>query len=154
MREYVLSIIAAALLSTVVKALIGEKNVTGKIAALLCSVLVAVTLIAPLKNIRFQNITSYLSELNSDADNYIRQGVSAADKSIADIIKSQAEAYILDKADQMGLCITVEVELDETNDNIPDRVTIQGNVSPYTKEVFSNFLQEELGIEKGKQQWN
>ena len=154
MREYILSVISVAILCAVIKGLIGEKSSTSKIAGLLCSVLMAITLITPLKDIKFYNIPSYLNSLSENADKYIYEGISMAEKSMADIIKVQTEAYILDKADRMGLDISVEVELDGNNSNVPDRVTVKGKLSPYAKEVFSNFLQDELGIAKEKQQWN
>ena len=154
MREYILSVIAAAILCAVIKGLIGEASATGKIAGLLCSILMAVTLITPLKDIKFYNVSSYLNSLSENADQYIHEGTSMAEKSIRDIIKKETEAYILDKADRMGLDISVEVELDDSNSNVPDRVTVKGKFSPYAKEVFSNFLQDELGIAKEKQQWN
>ena len=153
MGDYITSIIVAAILCAIIKGLIGEKSATGKISGLLCSVLMAITLIAPFKDVKFYNIPSYFNSLTDSADKYVLEGTSAAEKSIADIIKVQTEAYILDKADRMGLDISVEVELDERNSNVPDRVTVKGKLSPYAKEVFSNFLQDELGIAKEKQQW-
>lgn len=153
MREYILSIIVTAILCAMIKGLIGEKSTTSKIVNMLCGILMAVTLIAPLKDIKFYNIPSYINSLTVDADKYIQEGSSKAEKSVLVIITEQTEAYILDKADRMGLDISVEVELND-NSNVPDRVTVTGKLSPYAKEVFSNFLQDELGIAKEKQQWN
>ena len=149
-----MSIIVAAILCAVIKGFVGEKTATGKIANLLCSVLMAITMIAPLKDINFYNIPSFFNTLSSDADEFIQDGESMAEKSLTDIIKAQTEAYILDKADRMGLDISVEVELDDKNSNAPDRVTVKGKLSPYAKEVLSSFLQDDLGIAKEKQQWN
>ena len=154
MKEYILSIISAAILCAVIKGMVGEKSTNGKIVGLLCGVLMAITLITPLKDVRFYNITAFLNEIKTDSEKYIQDGQSAAGKSMADIIKAQTEAYILDKAEQMGLSITVEVVLDEKSENVPDRVTVKGQLSPYAKEVLSNFLQNELGIAKEKQKWS
>jgi len=154
MKNYILSIIAAAIISAIVKSLVGKKTATAKVIELLCGIMMAITVIQPIKDINFYNIPSYFDSLTADAKEYVQQGALMAEKSVEDIIKSQTEAYILDKADRLGLCISVEVGLDDKNCNIPDRVTVVGNISPYAKEVLSDFLQNDLGIAKEKQQWN
>jgi len=59
----------------------------------------------------------------------------------------------LDKANQMGLDISVEVSLGE-DDMIPNGIAITGTVSPYAKEVMETFMEDTLGIAKENQQWN
>ena len=154
MKAYILSIIATAILCAIIKAFIGEKSATGKIAGLLCGIVMAITVVKPLKDIKFYNIPSYLHSISADADRYIQDGTNAAEKSVAGIIKAQTEAYILDKADRMGLDISVEVELDGKNGSVPVGVIITGKLSPYAKEVLGSYLQDDLGIAKEKQQWN
>ena len=53
----------------------------------------------------------------------------------------------------MGLQITVEVELDDSNSSVPSKVRIIGNISPYAKEVMGMYIEEKLGIAKEYQQW-
>lgn len=154
MRAYILSIIATAIISAIIKTLVGKKSTTGKIAGLLCGIAIAIAVIKPLRDIKFYNIPSYLHSISLDADKYIQAGTDAAEKSVANSIKSQTEAYILDKAARMGLDISVEVELDGNCGNVPVGVMITGKLSPYAKEVLSSFLQNDLGIAKEKQQWN
>ena len=154
MKEYILSVIATAILCAIIKSFVGEKSATAKIVGLLCGIAIAITVVKPLKDIKFHNIPSFLHSISADADKYIQEGTNAAEKSLAGIIKSQTEAYILDKADRMGLDISVEVELDDKSGNAPVGVRIVGKISPYAKEVLSSFLQDDLGIAKEKQQWN
>ena len=86
-------------------------------------------------------------------DVYVSEGKSMAANQVADIIKSQSEAYILDKANRMGLEISVEVELDNDNNSIPSSVCISGNISPYAKKVLSEYITDCLGIAKENQKW-
>lgn len=113
----------------------------------------AVTVITPLGNVTFDGIADYWDGLSLDAQKYVTEGTAAAQNQMADIIKSQSEAYILDKANRMGLQIAVEVELDGYNGNIPCGVVISGNVSPYAREQLGSYMEDSLGIAKENQQW-
>ena len=153
MKEYVLGIVAAAIVSAIAKGFLSNKTATGRIAGLLSGILLAVTVIAPLGNISFKGVSDFWEGLSSDASKYVREGISAAEKQEADIIKSQCEAYILDKANRMGLQIAVEVELDDQNGNIPCGVVINGNVSPYGQVQLGSYIEDTLGIAKENQKW-
>ena len=95
-----------------------------------------------------------MSSLNFDANSYVQEGVAVSKNYTADIIKTQTEAYILDKATRMGLEISVEVELNEDNGSIPCRSKITGVLSPYAKEALGSYLEDNLGISKENQDWN
>lgn len=153
-RSYVLSIVCAAILCAVVKILLGEETATGRIGKLLSGILLAVAIIAPLGDISFSGIGDYLKGVNWEATTYVEDGKTASQEQLSAIIKAQTEAYILDKADRMGLDIAVEVELDGDNDSIPCGVRITGDVSPYGKEGLSAYIESTLGIAKEKQIWN
>ncbi len=153
MKNYVLSIIASAIVCAVAIGLLGGKTASGKIVKLLCGILMAVTVISPLAKISFSNITNFFDTLSADAEYYVSEGKMAGQESINRIIKSQTEAYILDKATRMGLEVTVEVELDAGNHSIPGKVKIIGNVPPYAKTVLCTYIADNLGIAKENQQW-
>ena len=142
MKSYVLSVVAAAIVCAMIQVLLGRKSAIGRIAQLLSGILMAITVIAPLGRISFQGISEYWDDVSSMAENQMR-----------DIIKSQCEAYILDKANRMGLQISVEVELDDINGNIPCAIAIKGAASPYTKEQLASYIEETLGIAKENQKW-
>ena len=148
-----MGIIGAAIICAVVGGLVGTKTTIGRIIALLCGVLMTVTVISPLGNISFYGVGDLWDDLSLDAEQYVHSGVAVAEKQKADIIKSQSEAYILDKANRLGLQIAVEVELDENNGNIPCSVTISGNVSPYAQIQLESYMTDTLGIPKENQKW-
>ncbi len=153
MRDYVISIIAAAIVCAVAIGLLGNKTASGQIVKLLCGILMAITVISPLAKISFHNITNYFDGLTANAEQYVSEGKMAGQESIDRIIKSQTEAYILDKANRMGLEVAVEVELDAGNHSIPGKVKITGHVPPYAKTVLCDYIADNLGIAKENQQW-
>ena len=146
-------IVAAAIVCAVARGLLGRKTAPGRVAALVSGILMAVTVISPFSNITFNGISEFWSDLSADADRYVQEGVSVAEEREIDIIKSQSEAYILDKANRMGLQIAVEVELNDKNGNIPCGVVITGNISPYGQTQLGSYIEDTLGIAKENQKW-
>ena len=153
-KAYVFRIVIAAIVCGIASSLLKEKTASGKIVNLLCGIIMAITILSPVVSISFKKITSYYSSISYDAAQYVNDGKMAAQESIADIIKSQTEAYILDKANSLGLQISVEVELDDSNNSVPCGAVITGAVSPYAKGSLEAYMQEQLGIPKENQQWN
>ena len=153
MKSYVLSVVAAAIVCAMIQVLLGRKSAIGRIAQLLSGILMAITVIAPLGRISFQGISEYWDDVSLDAQGYVTDGTSMAENQMRDIIKSQCEAYILDKANRMGLQITVEVELDENDRNTPCGVIVSGSVSPYAREQLSSYIEDTLGVCRENQKW-
>ena len=153
MREYILRVVAAAMICAVAGVLLPPKNAAGQIVKLLCGVLLTVTIISPLTKVSFRNITHYFDALSVDADAYVENGSKLKQEKLAAIIKERTESYILDKAGQMGLQISVEVALDEDNNSIPCGITVIGQVSAYSKKILSGYINDTLGIAKEKQVW-
>ncbi|MBQ7329219.1 MAG: hypothetical protein IJX01_04855 [Oscillospiraceae bacterium] len=153
MKEYVLRIVAAAIVCAVASGLLGNKTPAGRVVMLVSGILMAITIITPLSNITFSGISNFWDDLSEEASKYAQEGAYIAEKQEKDIIKSQTEAYILDKANRMGLQIAVEVELDGHNRNIPCGVVISGNISPYSQIQLESYIEQTLGIAKENQKW-
>lgn len=153
MKEYILSIVIAAIICAISGVLLPENTAVGRISKLLCGILLVVTIVSPLLNVSFQKVSDYISDFTASADIWVEEGNETARTQIDAIIKEKTEAYILDKANQMGLQIAVEVSLDENNHSIPSSVTVSGSISPYTKEVLSDYIATTLDIAKEKQIW-
>ena len=153
MKDYILRIVMAAIVCAIAGGLLNEKTTAGKLARLLCGIFLTITVFSPFANVRFQNITDYFDDISVEAQSYVEDGTTAAENSINGIIKRQTEAYILDKANLMGLEITVEVELDEEENSVPCGVKLTGNASPYAKQVLGAYIAENLGVAKENQRW-
>lgn len=152
MKNYIMSIVLSGIVCAIAGSMLDKKTATGKLTNILTGILMCVTLLTPLTKISFQNITNYFNDLSWEAETYSKDGKNTAQAKIYTIIKTQTEAYILDKAKSMGLDVAVEVELDD-NDSVPCGVMITGEVSPYVKRVLETYLEETLGIAKENQRW-
>ena len=61
--------------------------------------------------------------------------------------------YLLKEAEEMGLDITAEVKMCETDPPTPQQVIIAGTVSPYKKQVLAKMISDDLGISRENQRW-
>lgn len=77
----------------------------------------------------------------------IRQGTAARESSIIQYI----QAYILNKAGDDGIDWTVEVKL--ADDEI-QAITITGSVTSEKAEAYSDWITEDLGVERRCIRWN
>lgn len=151
--EYLLSVTGAAIISAVVLRLLVGKGSAASVGKMLTGIFMALTVIEPLAQVRLSDALELLPDISADAQAAVAQGEVSAKNALADSISTQVEAYILDKAAQLGVTLTVEVELTEDTIPVPARVRLQGNVSPYAKTRLQSILRDDLGIDKENQIW-
>lgn len=152
-RGYILSVICAAIICSVINSMIGSKTTHGTIIRLLSGIFMSVALISPLVNIRLTDYTDNFSAIQANGTQLVSTGQNLAYEQLHSIIKSQTEAYILDKAASMDIVLDVEVKLNQNDPPIPCEVKITGAISPYSKESLSRYITNNLGIAKEDQVW-
>lgn len=149
-REYVLSLTAAALLCGLLLA-IPQEGTAKELTKLLCAVALTLCALGPLVRMDWSGIRGGLENFESLGQAYAAQGENEARQAMEDIIKQRTAAYILDKAQELGLNLEAEVELGE--DGLPSAVRLQGQAPPYSRELLEQTLTRELGIAKEKLIW-
>lgn len=150
-RQYIVSVTAAAILCAVLRQLLPEKGLTSSLLKLISGIFLAFVVISPVKDVDIGSYTVYFESISLEGEALAAEGKDMASDAMACIIKDQTEAYILDKAKSLDAPISVEVELGQ--DSVPVSVRIHGTVSPYARSVLETMLTEELGIAKENQIW-
>lgn len=153
-REYLFGVITAALLCTLITALAGKSGMLSAVIKLLTGVFMTLTLASPLLQLKIQIPEALLGDVSLQAEAITASAENSSLIAISEIIKSETEAYILDKAKQMGADLTVQVMLDDGNPPKPAAVQMNGSVSPYVKSTLSGIIEEDLGIHSEAQTWN
>ena len=151
--KYLLSVTAAALLASVVTSLLGDRSTIGAVVKMLSGIYLTLAILVPLCQLRLNEITDLKSELTTQAQQIAIVGQNAARDAMAESIIASTQTYILDKANSMGIRLTVEVELDDSPVPVPCSIRIKGNISPYQKEKLSVIIQQDLGIPSEAQLW-
>ena len=150
LRQYVISVVAAAMLCGIVVRLF--PNGSGKqVGKLICGLFLAYTVLSPISRVDFSKLPDFSLRCMDDAEDAAAMGENLARDSMADIIKEETEAYILDKAADLHANLHVEVTVGE--DNLPAAVTISGEASPYARRQIQAMIANDLGISKENQKW-
>lgn len=147
-----LSVICAALVCGILTDM-SAKTSFEKLIRLLCSVFLAVTVVYPLIRYRFPGWNTDMSIFQPGDEDAVAQGEKIYFQSIASIIRTETEAYILKEAKSIGADLTVAVELDAGNPPAPESVTIRGNFEASVETTLSQLIADELGIPKEHQTW-
>ena len=151
--QYLVGITAAALICGVLTSLVGKNQPHGSLIRMICGIFLTLCVIAPVKDIRFTDIGNYLDSLQLEGQRHVSIGEDSYSDELREIIKSNTEAYILDKAGFMGLSITVEVEVSYDDPPLPIGVVVTGNVSSYNKQRLTDVITNDLGIPEDGQIW-
>lgn len=147
LAQYILTVVAAAMLVGILQSLAGQGTM-GTITKLLGGVFLALTMLSPVLTLEIPDPAEWFSDVVMDGESMAAEGMAMAADAKEDIIRSQVEAYILDKA---GADLAVAVELDAAG--VPCGVTLTGDISPRTKAQLSRMLAEDLGLGEEVQQW-
>ena len=84
-----------------------------------------------------------------------RTGVEIRNReALSAIIKSKTEAYIWDKAQELGLSVSVDVAIEEDGAYpYPAAVQISGQFTEMQRQNLARYIEENLAIGKERQTW-
>lgn len=152
-REYLLSVTAAALLCGIIQSLAGEKSGSAGILRLVCGIFLSLTVIRPVSEIHLDELSLFPSDIIQDAEFAAEEGADYAKQAMARLIKEEAEAYILSKAQALRADLSVKIIVSTDDPPIPIAVTLTGNVSPSIRKQLGMMMESDLGIPKEDQKW-
>lgn len=150
-KNYLIAVCSAAILSAILKQLIGKSKMSSATVNLLSGLFVAICIISPWKDFSLQDLEIYNPLHTQSGQSYVETGKRITQNQIDAIITEKVESYILEKTDQLHLQVEVRVELAE--DGVPFKSIVSGKLSPEEKKTLSAFLEKEIGIQKEMQIW-
>lgn len=149
--RYILSVTAAALILGILSSMLDQKGSTAALLRLVGGLFLTFTIIQPVAGFDMADIAAFAEDFYAEGEAAAASGEWIASQERSAIIKEGVTAYILDKAEAYGTCLTVEVSLDEAE--IPVELRISGHVSPYAKAKLESTIETDLGISKENQLW-
>lgn len=128
-----------------------------KALTILCGAAMCVAFISPLAGIDLNSYSETLAGFKLEAESFAAQGESYSKNLNRTIIEDECEAYILDKAENLGVQLD-EVEIlavwSDEGYWYPSEAAITGSVSQSQRERMSSCIEAELGISRDNQQWS
>ena len=152
-REYLIGVVAAALLCGIITSLTGTKGTVGIAVKLVSGLLMLLAVVRPWVSISFEGIFNWAEDITVDGTGFAASGEMMADEVYRTSIKQQTEAYILDEAKALGCDLAVEVILSDDGMPVPAQVRLTGEVSPYARQTLTNMMTERLGIKREDLIW-
>jgi len=150
---YLISVAAASILISVLSAVL--PNGAGKrTISFVGTVLLILTIFSPFVKVDSREMAGILSRYRMQIEE-IRTGIPVQNRElIASLIKEKTEAYIWDKAAQLGMQAEITVSLQkEAMYPTPNHVKISGQFTVQQQGQLSRFIEENLGIPPEEQQW-
>lgn len=153
-REYILGIVAAAILCSIVLQLTKNKSANGTIIKTACGIVMTICIFSPL--LQFKLDAFSLQDLNAfeKGEQYITEGYGTSMERIRQVIKQRSEAYILQEASYYDCALNISVTISDDDSPKPVGVSVQGNVSPAIKQKLQSIIERDLGIPMELQVWS
>ena len=152
-RQYIIGIVAAALLCGIATSFIHEKSVLGASVKFIAGLLMVLSVIQPWTTISLNELTNWKSDIMTDGREFVSAGKESADEVYRASIKARLASYIQDEAKTLGAEISAEIILSQDDIPVPERVILQGDISPHGKKTIESVLTERLGISREEQIW-
>lgn len=151
LQQYLLSVITAALICAVVQTF--QQGAPKALVQMVCGLLLTVTVVKPFLHFDFSASYDSVLSISSDALASAAEGEKMTRNALADIIKEEIEAYIQDKAAEMGAEISADVMVSDDDFPVPTAIVIRGTLAAYTRDCLQQVLCTDLGIAKENLTW-
>ncbi len=149
-REYILGIVLVSLICSLLSALVGSDGAVGACIKLLSGLVICITVLSPLLS---GTIVLPLPELNGNSMDAVSAGIEHSAADMKEIIKDRTQAYIMEKANSLGVSVSVDIQLSEQSPYIPVGITVDGSTSPYARQILAGMISDDLGIPLEEQTW-
>ena len=151
MKAYFLSVICTAILCGIVSTLLDRKNTSGKLVKLISGLILTFSVLSPVAEIKLDDLSFFLEDLTDEGEAVASMGQTQYFDAMAAIIKQETEAYILDKARDLNVDLSVQIILDA--ECVPRSVSLTGQISDQARSELEKIIARDLGISKEDQQW-
>ena len=152
LKQCLLRIITAALICAVIQTF-QQQRIAKALTNLVCGLILTVTVITPFRKfsipVSFEPVVSMSTEASVSAV----EGEEMSREALSYIIKTETEAYIQDKATELGAQIDVAVTLSSEEIPVPVSAVIRGTFTDQIRENVQEILFTDIGIAKENITW-
>lgn len=151
--KYLLSVSAAAMLLGVVQTIL-PKGAVHRLCTFAGGLLVVIVVLSPVVDVDYDGLARSIMRAANEAIETDITVFSEDNNLMADIIKQKCEAYIWDKANELGADLEVDITLSENEDNpYPVSVVLVGSATPQQQFSLSACIRDDMGIPPKRQEW-
>lgn len=149
--EWLTGLTAAALLGVIATGMAGEDN---RAVRLTVGLVLLLVLSSPIAAFDLTDVSQMLAKARTEADMAVTNIEVENQELLACIISEQTATYILDKAESLGMHLSVKVETRQgTYYPYPFSVTLEGNTTTAQRQQLSAWITEQLAIAEENLIW-
>ena len=155
LRNWILSLVGAALLGAFALSLTPAGRARS-VVRLLGGVIMAIAMISPLRDFDFETYSMSLASYRSAAAQATERAAETNDRLSRTIIEQECAAYILDKAQSLGITpekVTVTAKWGEALCWYPHEATVCARADAASRERLAQTVQTDLGIPAERLHW-
>ena len=151
LREWLTSIVVVTLLLSVAQTLVPEGSIR-RVASFVGGLILLAVLLRPVLGTDLERLRLDLDGYEQALQEARQELASSGETELTKRIEERTAAYISDKADALGLEVTVRVETDTGDDGVP--VPAAAEVTGPRSEELASYMENELGIPRERQVWH
>ena len=149
-RDWIADVVAITMLLSVAQALIPEGGIR-RIFSFSGGLVLVVVLLRPILGIDTESLTLQTDSCAEQIQQRQEELEQNARAEWEAIIEQETAAYILEKADALGVEISAEVRAETGPSGLP---VLSAELTGVFSELLAEYLTEELGIPRERQVWN
>ena len=152
-RAYLLGIVAAALLSSILLALI-PNGMIRKVGTIVAGLLLILVCLEPIYTMDISGFAQSIARIDMNSST-AASGVEVRSLDLtAELIKQNTEAYILDKAASMGVVLAADVTVSTAGEYpYPTSVVLKGAFNREQRIFLTEYIEANLAISAQAQEW-
>lgn len=150
LREWITSVVAAALLVSAAQSLIPEGGVK-RAASLTGGLILLLALMQPVLGADLKRLELDLEPYRAAVRERQEELEQSGETEWETLIAQRTAAYIWDKAEELGLRVSVRVTVEPDTDGVPVPAAVEVTGPP--SEALAEYLERELGIARERQVW-
>lgn len=149
--RYLLCVICMVVLCGIIRILFSGHH--HSVMKLVTGLAVTVVMLSPILEVTSYPLDMDFRKYLEDSDISVQEGIDSAKRVSSEYIKSKSETYILNKAEEMGAHVSIDIALSDAELPVPEQITLRGTVPPYVRQQLADCIQNELGIAEDGQIW-
>ena len=124
-------------------------------AKFLGSLIVVLAVVSPIVKLDSEDISRTIAKFQMEKEE-LRTGIEIKNREIiSELIKENTQSYILDKAEAMGIELSVDVTVRGEGDYpFPVSVVLKGEVTQAERAFLERMIERDIGISKERQEWS
>lgn len=151
-RSYLISVVAVSMISVLASVLV-KSSPLQKVVRLVGGLLILLVAVTPLLRLDMKALGEKIEEFCGSENFDIAKVELQSQNQLALYIKQTTEAYIENKANELGAAIQAEVTLTNGEYPMPHGVTIIGTLNVEQIKALSAYLTDALNIAEENQEW-